>query len=96
MTVMPFALIIQLIMCGMIFELEGIAKGISQLTISKWGLNALCAIADVNAMNPMADMADYDHVFSNLILCWGIMLIFAVAYGIISIISLEFIDNDGR
>ena len=96
MTVMPFALIIQLIMCGMIFELEGIAKGISQLTISKWGLNALCAIADVNAMSPRADMPDYDHVFSNLILCWGIMLIFAVAYGIISIISLEFIDNDGR
>lgn len=48
MTVMPFVLIIQLILSGMLFPLSGAADTISNLTISKWGLRAACSSADYN------------------------------------------------
>lgn len=48
MTVMPFVLIIQLVMSGMMFSLPENAEPIKHLTISKWGLNAICSSADLN------------------------------------------------
>lgn len=50
MTVMPFILIVQLVLCGMFFPLEGVAVGISNLTISKWGMEAIGSTADMNNM----------------------------------------------
>lgn len=50
MTVMPFALILQLILAGAVFELEGVGEILSTLTISRWGLAAICSIAKVNDM----------------------------------------------
>ena len=50
MTVMPFILIIQLVMSGLIFELSGAIKTVSALTISRWGLDAICATANTNAI----------------------------------------------
>lgn len=48
MTVMPFVLIIQLVMSGMMFSLPEKAQPIKELTISKWGLAAICSSADLN------------------------------------------------
>lgn len=48
MTVMPFILIIQLIFAGMLFPLTGVLEPISNLTISKWGLNATLISSDYN------------------------------------------------
>lgn len=48
MTVMPFVLIIQLVMSGMMFTLPEKAEPIKYLTISKWGLDAICSSADIN------------------------------------------------
>ena len=48
MTVMPFVLIIQLVMSGMMFSLPEEARPIKELTISKWGLCAICSSADLN------------------------------------------------
>lgn len=48
MTVMPFVLIIQLILSGMLFSLEGPLGFFGNLTISKWGLNATAISADYN------------------------------------------------
>ena len=48
MTVMPFVLIIQLVMSGMMFSLPENARPIKELTISKWGLCAICSSADLN------------------------------------------------
>ena len=47
MTVMPFVLIIQLILSGMLFSLEGPLAIFGNLTISKWGMNAACISAGV-------------------------------------------------
>ena len=48
MTVMPFVLIVQLVMSGMMFSLPEKAAPIKELTISKWGLTAICSSADLN------------------------------------------------
>lgn len=48
MTVMPFVLIIQLVMSGMMFALPEKAEPVKELTISKWGLSAICSSADLN------------------------------------------------
>ncbi len=48
MTIMPFVLIIQLVMSGMMFELPENSEYIKQLTVSKWGLTAICSSADIN------------------------------------------------
>ena len=98
MTVMPFILIIQLVMSGMIFELEGFTEKVAAFTISKWSLNAICITANVNDMllaNPSLE-ADYEFLASNLLRMWGTLAIFALAYGAIAIFVLEFVDNDKR
>ena len=48
MTVMPFILIIQLVMCGFMFVLPDYAEAIEEVTISKWGLSAICSSVDVD------------------------------------------------
>lgn len=51
MTVMPFILIFQLVFSGSIFELNGNAKGLSNLTIARWGIDCICTQADYNEMS---------------------------------------------
>lgn len=52
MTIMPFVLILQLIMCGVLFELAegGVADIISNTTFSKWGMSAFGATGDLNSL----------------------------------------------
>ena len=94
MTVMPFALIIQLVMSGLIFELEGASEAISTLTISRWGLDAVCAIADVNHMDLVYAglAAASDEMAStpeNLLFLWGVLLLFAVVYAFGAFVALK-------
>ncbi len=98
MTVMPFVLIIQLVMSGMIFELSGITELIANLTIAKWSLNAICITANVNTMDKFqpALFSDYEYSISHMWQMWLLLIVFALIYGIISIISLKFVDKDKR
>ncbi|MGN0688765.1 MAG: ABC transporter permease [Oscillospiraceae bacterium] len=48
MTIMPFVLILQLIMSGVLFELDGWSEMIAYITFSKWGMGAFGSIADLN------------------------------------------------
>ncbi len=50
MTVMPFLLIFQLVFSGAFFNLEGFAKKLTNLTISRWGLDGICAIGRYNEL----------------------------------------------
>ena len=50
MTVMPFLLIVQLVFAGVAFPLHGVAKKISNATISKWGIYAVCTEANYNEL----------------------------------------------
>lgn len=48
MTIMPFVLILQLVMSGVLYKLDGVNEIISNITFSKWGMNAFGSIADLN------------------------------------------------
>ncbi len=50
MAAMPFVLIIQLVLAGIIFELSGSVETVSNITVSKWGVQAICATCDINNM----------------------------------------------
>ena len=49
-TAMPFILIIQFIISGFLFKLKGLFSIISNLTITKWGMQAACIAFDVNTL----------------------------------------------
>lgn len=103
MTAMPFVLIIQLVMSGMIFKLEGISEQIAKVTISKWGLQAICSTANVNELEHDAffkltkEMREsYEHSVEHLLEMWLILAVFVILYGIISFVALKFVDKDQR
>jgi len=101
MTVMPFVLILQLVMSGVVFELTGVASFISNLTISKWGVRAVCTISDVNTMMDtlfIPDFDSYSYLFTSghLVRLWVILLLFVVLFGVFSVFSLRFIEKDER
>lgn len=50
MTVMPFLMIFQLIFSGGFFSLQGAALQITNFTISKWSLSAMCAQGEYNSL----------------------------------------------
>lgn len=71
MTIMPFVLIVQLILCGVLFKLEGAAETISCITFSKWGMSALGSIADMNTLDECLMVEDcYSHDAGNLLYAW--------------------------
>ncbi|MCD8363542.1 MAG: ABC transporter permease [Lachnospiraceae bacterium] len=100
MTVMPFVLIIQLVMSGAVFTLKGVTEAISYFTLSKWGLSAVCAVAntiDSLYWRYLASGVDgYDPTAGNLLCCWLYMAVFTLVYIIISIIALKQVDRDKR
>ena len=97
MTVMPFALIIQLVMSGLIFDLEGIAETVSYLTISRWGLDAICATARMNEMFGVGfgipRVEEYAATVANITGLWGTLALFAVAYGVLAALALSLVDR---
>lgn len=97
MTVMPFILILQLVMSGMIFELSGITEWVSKLTISKWGLNAICVTANVNSMtDALAILPEYEYTAVHMAKLWLLLVGFSLLYGLIATVFLEFVDRDKR
>jgi hypothetical protein len=100
MTVMPFVLIIQLVMSGVVFSLEGGAEMISYFTISKWGVNAICTTANVVNMRDFffagVSRDTYEFVAANLFGMWFWLIIFTFLYSVIGIVSLKFVGRDKR
>ena len=95
MAVMPFALILQLILAGAVFELEGVAKALSAFTVSRWGLAAICSTAKVNDMT-FFGVDDYAADPGHLLWIWFLLAFFALAYAVAGTVFLEFIDKDKR
>ena len=46
MTIMPFVLIVQLVYANFVIPLDDIGKTLSNGTISKWGIQAVCTVSD--------------------------------------------------
>ncbi len=107
MIVMPFVLIVQLIMSGVLFELDGWSEFISYITLSKWGMSCFGSISNMNDMPLNAsDSMDlpgkimpkpeecYDNVASNLYTAWIACLIIGLVCYFICIASLKLRNRD--
>ncbi|MBO4637734.1 MAG: ABC transporter permease [Clostridiales bacterium] len=107
MTAMPFVLIIQLVMSGVLFELSGWSEKIADITVSKWGMSALGSIADLNSeelplrMNEafpnvvrLEDDAMFTHTSEHLLTSWIVILVIMFVCTLVSIIALK-IKNRG-
>ena len=102
MTIMPFVLILQLIMSGVLFDLTGWSKKISYITFSKWGMSAFGSTADLNndvfplkiskAFPQVVRLEKercYDHIGSNIIKAWVWCIVIGIVCYLVSIISLK-------
>ena len=49
MTVMPFVLIVQLVFANFVIPLNDVGQALSNGTISKWGIQSVCTVADYNS-----------------------------------------------
>jgi hypothetical protein len=137
MAAMPFVLIIQLVLAGIIFELEGSVATVANFTVSKWGVQAMCATSNINNMPDAFTNLQYDkeieeledagmkpsehdkddiydkymdeqkdddertdksfnHKAGNVMKSWGFLSLYTILYGVISVVSLEFVDKDKR
>ncbi len=107
MTAMPFVLILQLVMSGVLFELSGWSEKIAYVTYSKWGMAALGSIGDLNSEElplklsrvfpnvvRLESEAAYEATSENLLKSWGCILIIAVVCTIISAVSLKIRNRD--
>lgn len=135
MTVMPFLLIVQLVFAGVIFKMDtGVTGIISRMTLSRWGTNAICSVADYNGLPSQSlfgalykfrsvpqirDLTDYiqrsdwrikldvlssqamhnaeySSDITNIMACWGMLLLIGAVSVLLGIIALEFVDRDRR
>ena len=107
MTVMPFILIVQLVLSGFIFEVKGIAKAVSILTLSKWGMKALCVCSRINHYHT-EEMQSYEYAVytrnineyntggARLALLWLVLFLFAAVFSFLSVAVLQLVDLDKR
>ncbi|GAC1451767.1 MAG: hypothetical protein NVS2B14_20940 [Chamaesiphon sp.] len=91
---LPLLLLPQIIFSGVLFNLEGLAKKISWLTLSRWSVGAYGALVNVNAMVPEPISTPngtsfplpfdktpiYDPTWQNLSLNWGMLLLHTLIY----------------
>ena len=104
MTLAPFVLIVQLLFSGILFELKGVSKIFSWFTASRWSVEALGSIADLNSLvNEVQgqtfyrDPQDiYNHTLNHLMQDWGILIIMTVVCIVLARILLINIKNDRR
>ncbi|MDO4622791.1 MAG: ATP-binding cassette domain-containing protein [Eubacteriales bacterium] len=106
MTLAPFVLIVQLLFSGILFKLEGVGEIISYCTISKWSVEALGSIVNLNGLNlrmqetfPMLEHEAqdiYEHTFGHLQFDWAILIGMTVLFAVISCVALLNLKNDKR
>lgn len=97
-SVLPLLLLPQIIFSGVLFKMEGIASKLSWLMLSRWSVGAYGSSVNINAMVPdpiylpngtLAPMPFektpiYAATWDNLGLNWGILLLHALVYLIVT------------
>ena len=106
MTLAPFVLIVQLLFSGILFELENAANVFSWFTTSRWSVEALGSIADMNSLDMQmkekiptlmtVEKDIYEHTAGHLLNDWMILAVMAVVCIVASGILLVNIKNDRR
>ena len=102
----PYILILQLVLSGVLFRLEGLSKIPSYLMLSKWGMEALGTTSDINAwplrlqreMPGVIPDREAEEIFEraagHLTQVWIILGVFSVAFLILGVVSLGRVSKD--
>lgn len=102
----PYILIAQLLFSGVLFAMEGAAKGLSALMISRWGMESLGSISGINELPsriaeelPMYAPEPEDSFIAtaeHLGEVWAIMLLFVIVPLILGNLCLHGVKRDTR
>lgn len=106
MTLAPFVLIVQLLFSGILFKLEGAAKYIAYLTVSKWSVESMGSILDLNSLTlrmqkeiPTLEHEAqdiYEHAGLHVLSHWGILMAMTLALVAVTTVLLIQVKNDQR
>lgn len=93
-TVVPLALIPQIVFAGLIFKVQGLTIPLSWLTISRWSLDALGTSVHINGLCHRANLEDFvpcsvpppddmfagafTHTATHLLSAWGVLVLFVL------------------
>lgn len=102
----PYILIVQLLFSGVLFDMEGAAEPVSALMLSRWGMEALGSISNLNGLPlrlqeefPMipheADEA-FTYTASHLGEVWLVLLLFVVIPLVVGNFLLHGVKKDSR
>ena len=99
----PYILIVQLLFSGVLFEMKGAATVVSGLMVSRWGMQALGSISNLNGYDSRMGVPSYalqDEAFEktagNLWGAWLLLLLFIVVPLIVGTVCLHRVKNDKR
>lgn len=102
----PYILIVQLIFSGVLFTMEGAANWLSYAMFSRWGMEALGSISDLNALPLAIQMTvptvphETDDMFlrtqGHLLTVWLILAGFAAAFLLLGDLFLHRAAKDSR
>lgn len=102
----PYILIIQLIFSGILFEMKGAANTFSYLMLSRWGMEGLGSISNLNNIKLKIQMTvptvphKYQSMFSisnnHLLKVWGVLLGFSIIFLLIGNKLLHSVSKDTR
>lgn len=106
MTLAPFVLIVQLLFSGILFKLEDAAKYIAYLTVSKWSVESMGSILDLNSLTlrmqkeipTLEHKAQdiYEHAGSHVMCRWGVLMAMTLVLITFTTILLTQVKKDQR
>jgi ABC transport system ATP-binding/permease protein len=91
-SLIPLVLVPQVLFAGLMFRLSGAAEKLSWLTTSRWAMDAMGAIVDMNELRSVIRLASepqYASTASNLLRAWMLLGAHAVAFGAIAWLVLR-------
>lgn len=102
----PYILIVQLLFSGVLFAMKGAAETLSAVMLSRWGMEALGSISNLNElplrlqeeypMIPHEADAAFEYTAEHLRQVWLILVVFVVVPLVIGNLALHRVKKDGR
>lgn len=102
----PYILIVQLIFSGVLFAMDGAAETVSYAMLSRWGMETLGSISDLNELPlriqeayplvPHEADAMFEATSGHLLGGWAVLLLFAVGFLLIGNLFLHRVKKDTR
>ena len=102
----PYILIVQLLFSGVLFEMKGASSSVSALMLSRWGMEALGNISDLNSIKSQiaAQIPQYvtpvdeafEHTPEHLWTTWLILVLFCVVPLVAGNFLLHRVKKDTR